>query len=145
VVSPAKKSEIARFRFSALCPVADVVGDQVARPAAARELAHPVPADQGPPEGQRDLPAPSAHVKHVSIRAISNSQARSVAREASTRIRRDVLAILELGLALRAGVRERLGVHVHHHLVHLAPFGRSQAHGQGHFSNEAQGIGPELA
>jgi hypothetical protein len=125
--------------------VPDVVGDQVARPAAARELAHPVPADQGPPEGQRDLPAPSAHVKNVSIRAMSNCQARSVASQASARICRNVLAIFELASALRAGVRERLGVHVHHHLVHLAPPGRSQAPGQGHFSNEAQGIGPELA
>ena len=69
-MGPAEKNQIPRLRLSALCPVADVVGDQVARPAAARELAHPVPADQGPPEGQRDLPAPSAHVEHVSIRAM---------------------------------------------------------------------------
>jgi hypothetical protein len=56
-----------------------------------------------------------------------------------------VLAILDLASALRVRVRERMGVHVHHHLVHLAPPGRSQTPGQGHFSNETQGIGPELA
>jgi hypothetical protein len=84
-------------------------------------------------------------VKNVSIRAMSNCQARGVASQASARICRNVLAIFELAQALRARVGKRLGVHVHHHLVHLAPFRRSQTPGQGQFSNETQGISPELA
>jgi hypothetical protein len=84
-------------------------------------------------------------VELVSIRAMGNCQGRSVAGEAPGRICRDVLAIIELAQAFRTGVCKRMGVHVHHHLVDLAPATHSQTSGQGHFSNETQGIGPELA
>jgi len=69
---------------------------------------------------------------------------RGVACQASARICRNVLAILEFGVALRARVGKRLAIHVHHHLVDLAPLGGPQPPGQGPFCDKRQGISPEL-